>query len=393
MPLFFHSPLTRALLACALLNWTPLYAAVTPQEADSAPTAASRPPALDDSQSVALYGHIDTDLVSNLKGGLKTGSGVESVAVGGVTMSGDVLGLQGSTFNLSAMAIYTDDLNARYIGAITNPSNIEGEVTRVVLDTVYWQQAWLKQANLGFTTRLGMFDLNSEFISTASAAQLINSSFGMDPSMTENFSVSTFPKNGSGLVATLTNAADTDSAPLALKVGLFQGDVDTQTRPFKQGLLSLAEAQWRPVEHSALKLGVWEKHGNDLPSVHGAYLSAEGRFWQHEHSALDAFVRASYADAAQDANGETHPKNYWAAGLSWDAPLASRAHDIFTLGFGGLQLEGGEPSQGGHERFFEISYIAQLNQHLYLQPDLQYIQSPSGEQADAWVGILRLHIE
>lgn len=42
---------------------------------------------------------------------------------------------------------------------------------------------------------------------------------------------------------------------------------------------------------------------------------------------------------------------------------------------------------------FEISYVAQLTLHLYLQPDLQYIQSPSGEYPDAWVGILRLHIE
>ncbi len=363
------------------------------EETDTAPTAASRPPALDDSQNFALYGHIDTDFVSNLQGGIRTGHGVDSVAVGGITVSGNALGLQGSTFNLSAMAIYADDVNGRYVGAITNPSNIEGNVTRVVLDTAYWQQAWLKHADLGFTTRLGMFDLNSEFISTESAAQLINSSFGMDPCMTENFTVSTFPKNGSGLVATLGTSADTDNAPLALKVALFQGDVDTQTHPFSQGLLSMAEARWSPVEYSALKLGVWEKHGNDLPSVHGAYLSAEGRLWQHENSALDGFVRASYADNKQETDGDIRPKNYWAAGLSWDAPLTGRPNDIFTLGFGDLQLEGGGTANSGRERFVEISYVAQISEHVYIQPDLQYIQSPSGEYPNAWVGIVRLHIE
>ena len=128
-----------ALLIPALLCMNAPFAA--PQETDTAPTAASRPQTLDDSQSFALYGHIDTDLVSNLKGGLQSGSGVDSVAVGGVTVSGDALGLQGSTFNLSAMAMYTDAVNARYIGGITNPSNIEGDVTRVVLDTAFWQQA------------------------------------------------------------------------------------------------------------------------------------------------------------------------------------------------------------------------------------------------------------
>jgi len=363
------------------------------QETETAPTAASRPPTLDDNQSVALYGHIDTDFVSNLKGGIETGSGINSVAVGGVTLTGDALGLNGSTFNLSAMAMYTDAVNARYIGGITNPSNIEGDVTRVVLDTAFWQQDWLKRDDLGFTTRLGLFDLNSEFISTASAAQLINSSFGMDPSMTENFTVSTFPKNGSGLVATLGNSADTENAPLALKVALFQSDVDTQTHPFSQGLLSMAEAQWRPLEHSAFKLGIWEKHGNDQPSMHGAYLSAEGRIFQNERSALDTFVRASYADNNRQTDGDIRPKNYWAAGLSWDAPLTGRPNDIFTLGFGGLQLEGGGAANSGRERFVEISYVAQISEHVYIQPDLQYLQSPSGEYPDAWVGIVRLHIE
>ena len=392
MPVLFHSPLTRALLAFALLNGTTLYAAPVPQEADNAPTAASRPPSLDESQAFSLYGHIDTDVISNLRGGLQSGTGAASIAVGGVTFAGDTLGLPGSTFNLSAMAIYADDVNGRYIGAITNPSNIEGDVTRLVLDTAFWQQSWLSEPNLGLSTRLGMFDLNSEFINTESAAQLINSSFGMDPSMTENFSVSTFPKNGSGLVASIGNSQTPDNAPLALKVALFQGDVETQTRPFSQGLLSIAEAQWRPMDNSALKLGIWEKHGHDQASVHGAYLSAETRFFEHQDSSLDAFVRASYADNNTPPE-QARPKNYWAAGLSWDAPLSTRPHDIFTLGCGGLQLEGGGADNSGHERFFEVSYVAQLNPHIYLQPDLQFIQTPSGNLPDAWVGILRLHIE
>ena len=392
MPLFFHSPLTHTLLVFALLNGTTLYAASAPQEADTAPTAASRPPTLDETQAFALYGHIDTDLISNMRGGLQSGSGVASVAVGGMSFTGDTLGLPGSTFNLSAMAIYADDVNGRYIGAITNPSNIEGNVTRIILDTAFWQQDWLKSPDLGFTTRLGMYDLNSEFIRTDSAAQLLNSSFGMDPSMTENFSVSTFPKNGTGLVATLGNSDTPDSAPLALKLALFQGEVDTQTHPFSQGLLSMAEAQWRPLDNSALKLGIWEKHGNDQPSVRGAYVSAETRLLQRAEQSLDAFIRASFADNHAQADA-VRPKKYWAGGLSWDAPMPTRPHDIFTLGFGGLQLEGGDATSTGHERFFEISYIAQINPHIYLQPDLQFIQSPSGEQPDAWVGILRLHIE
>jgi hypothetical protein len=60
----------------------------------------------------------------------------------------------------------------------------------------------------------------------------------------------------------------------------------------------MAEAQWRPLERSAFKLGIWEKHGNDQPSVHGAHLSVEGRVWQHANSALDTFVRRQQPETA-----------------------------------------------------------------------------------------------
>lgn len=45
------------------------------------------------------------------------------------------------------------------------------------------------------------------------------------------------------------------------------------------------------------------------------------------------------------------------------------------------------------ETAYEITYAAQLSEHVTLQPDLQYIHRPSGYYPDAIVGILRLHIE
>jgi porin len=357
----------------------------------SPPTAASHAPPLNESQVFSLYGHWDSDLVSNLGGGIRTGSAVDSVAVGGFTLKGDRLGLPRSIFNFSIMATRMGNANARLIGADTNPSNIEGIRNRLVLNTAFWQQNWLSMRHLGLSTRLGMFDLNAEFDSTDSAAQLLNSSFGLSPSLTDNFTTSTFPQNGTGLVANIGSTADPETAPFALKVGIVQGDVDQQTHPFSQGVLNIAEGQWRPNDGTAIKLGGWQKRGNGQLDLHGGYLSAEGPLLSSEHDHISGFVRASYA-AGMDAQA-TGADRYLGAGIDWQAPFEARPDDYFTLGAASLRLN----QNGQSERLFEAAYIARLTPHLYLQPDLQYIHNPGGNQPnalpDAWVAIVRLHIE
>ena len=353
----------------------------------SPPTAASHAPPLDESQTFSLYGHWDTDLVSNLHGGIRTGSAVDSVAVGGFTLKGDRLGLPRSVFNFSLMATRAGNANARLIGADTNPSNIEGNRNRLVLNTAFWQQNWLNSTHIGLNTRLGVFDLNAEFDSTDSAAQLLNSSFGLTPSLTDNFSTSTFPQNGTGLVANISNTPNPETAMFAFKIGIVQGDVDQQTHPFSQGVLNIAEGQWRPNDNTTIKLGGWQKRGNGRPDLRGGYLSAEGSLLSTEHEAISGFMRASYAAGMAPQSAGTN--RYLSAGINWQAPVETRPDDYLTLGIGNLRLNQG----GQNERLFEAAYIARLTPHLYLQPDLQYIQNPSGNQPDAWVAILRLHVE
>lgn len=352
------------------------------------PTAASRAPELDELQSFSLYGHWDTDFVSNLSGGLRTGRAVDSVAVGGFTIKGDRFGLANSVFNFSLMATRAGNTNARFIGADTNPSNIEGDRNRLVLNTAFWEQNWLSSPHLGLDTRLGVFDLNAEFNSTDNAAQLLNSSFGLDPTLTDNFATSTFPQNGTGLVARIGNAADPQTAPLALRVGLIQGDVNRQTRPLSEGVLNMAEGQWRPNDNTAIKLGGWQKRGNDQPSLRGAYLSAETNLFKTTRQKINGFVRAGYADGKT-----TQTNRYMAAGINWQSPLRNRPDDDITFGVASVHQHQSRSS----ERVFEASYIIQLTDRIYLQPDVQYIQNPHADQhstvPNAWVAIVRLHIE
>ncbi|MDA3876810.1 MAG: carbohydrate porin [Halothiobacillus sp.] len=355
------------------------------------PTAASYPPPLDESQIFSVYGHWDSELISNLKGGIRTGSAFDSVAVGGVTLRGDNLGLPDTLLNVSVMGIRTGHANANLVGDRLGTSNIEGSRDRFLLDTAFWQQNWLTRPGFRFNTRLGMFDLNSEFTSTGSAAQLLNGSFGPDPAMTGNFTASTFPLNGTGLVATLDNgtgkSTPTGYAPVTVKIGLLQGESNQQTRPFDQGTLNIIEGQWRPEDGTALKLGLWRKRGYGSQNLRGAYLSAERTIFSHDETALSGFVRASTVHS--DAPNNLVINRYLGAGLNWQAPFAGRPDDFLTLGIGEARFH----QDQRHERLVELAYIFQINHRVFLQPDLQYINRPSGTLPTAWVATLRLHIE
>lgn len=357
--------------------------------ADQAPTAASRAVAPSDEQTPAfnLFGHWDTDAVRNFSGGLARGGSIDSVAVGGFGLDGALLGLPGSFFTASVMGVRTGQGTPRLFGTVTNPSNIEGNQTRLVLDTALWQQQWLRHPQLGLVTRVGVFDLSTEFDTTDGAGQLLNSSFGMDPSMTGNFTPSTFPLNGSSAVMVLGSAANPDQAPFALKIGISQGQVNQQTHPFSQGVLNLLEGQWRPNDQSAIKLGAWRRRGLGEAALSGAYLSAETQIYAAGAQSLDGFVRGSFARGMPDDNEGT--TRYAGAGLNWQAPLISRPKDTFTLGLGRLQQSAG----GSSEQFVELGYIIHLTGSIYLQPDIQYLRPANAALPNAWAGILRLHIE
>jgi porin len=352
------------------------------------PIAASQPPPLDETQALSFYGHWDSDAVNYFSGGLNTGFIYNSVAVGGVTFKGDALGLPRSIFNFSVMGTRTGLGAEKLLGdSLINPSNIEGDRNRIVLNTAFWQQNWLSQPGLNIATRTGVFDLSADFINTGNAGQLLNSSFGLDPAMTGNFTASTFPQNGSGVVATLDNRQlSTDTPPLTLNLGLIQGDVNRQTQPFNQGVLNIAEGQWQPEAGSAYKIGVWQKRGDDLATVRGSYLSAEHNLYSQGAQSLDGFLRASLASGAR---GSLQVSRYLSAGFNWQAPFTARPDDYLTVGFGGVRLQ----PTGQIERLFEAAYIIKLSPRIYLQPDIQYIQHPNGNLPNAWVGIVRLHIE
>jgi len=375
-----HRPI-RALLTAITLLLGPTISygadAPTPASMEETPTAASRERPLSSEAPVVFSAHWDNDVISNLQGGIKRGTRLDSTAQAGVTINGNQIGLPGATFHAALFAMRTGRASSELVGDSLGVSNIEGAQSRLILSNAYWAQEWCPW----LSTQVGMFDINSVFDATDSASQLINGSFGPDPGMTGNFAAPTFPLNGSGVIVTL------NQGPWAVHAGAFQGGVDHQTQPFNQGTLNVVEGNWLPSDGQAIKLGLWQRRGDGQTDMRGLYVSAEQPLTANGR--LIGFARGGVTRA--DQINDLSLRHYLSAGFNWEGALPGRPKDHLTIGVtrAALNTDMGQR----HEQVAEAAYIFRINSHLFLQPDLQYIDRPSGTYPAAWVATLRIHIE
>lgn len=353
-------------------------------------------------------GHLDSEIFSNFSGGIKPGSEGNIVGQIGAEYDTEKAGLwKGGKFTLSLMGIYSSGVQQNYSGDIQTASNIWAPNAVRFYDAAY-RQRWTDWLN----TRVGYMDVNYYFDVTANALQLLNSSFGMAPSITVNVpGTATYPYSGLGLLVS------THSAQLSNKFAIFQGDPQHQTSAFTRGYMALWEGalHWghkadEDMEDNTdeygqyeLKVGAWRyqqanpERYNLSPSTAGVYGIVEGNWTLAGERQLGAFLQAGAA-----------PENinpvpwYLGLGLRLGHPFASRPDDSISIGMAKAWLRPDVVAAGldvtpsnihSAETSYELTYLAKLTRHINIQPDLQYIQHPSGYYPDAMVGMLRLHVE
>ncbi len=90
---------------------------------------------------------------------------------------------------------------------------------------------------------------------------------------------------------------------------------------------------------------------------------------------------------------------YLDVGCNYLGLLPSRENDIFGVAasytkLGDAVVGSGSVVHSGHETVIEASYRIQLNEHLYLQPDMQYILHTGGfgAHSSAFVSGLRFDV-
>ena len=318
------------------------------------------------------------ETVRNSGGGLVNGSANDTIAQIGFAMNGPVIGLpEGGRFRVSAVRITSQFPSATLIGDNQVASNIEAAPETRVYD------AWYRQDfhSMPLRLRIGIIDLNEYFNVTDSASTLLNSSFGISAGLSANAPFSLYPQPGYGLTARIGHASQ------KLLLGVFDGNPEARDNLFSAGQLSIAEWQQNIKASLNIKFGGW--HCNCLTSqniskqsTQGLYAGIEKHFSTSDSKQVTVFVRGAVSHGA-----ETTVPDSLALGVLYPSIMTSHPDDLLSAGLTRARF-----LDGREETSYEMTYIWQVNSHLAIQPDVQYITTPSGNLPSTWVVMLRLNM-
>lgn len=292
-------------------------------------------------------------------------------------------GVPGASFHITVLANQGLRPNDG-AGSLEGVDNIE-----VARASVRLFEAWAEQRSSAGSLRLGLYDLNSEFYATNSAALLIAPPFGIGSELSASGSngPSNFPS--SALAARLRIAVA--PAKAYAQVALLNAKAQTLGDPggvdlgFDEGLIAIGEVG--AGDRLRVSLGAWtytrpatalaatDPAGNPLRQREaGLYSSIEAHLARSDRREITAFLRGGAA------RGRTQQfTSSVQAGLFVRPALTARRDSAFSLGFHqsrtSADFSSAQTSAGQvpweRERALELTYLDAVTSALTLQPDLQ----------------------
>jgi len=346
---------------------------------------------------------------SHASGGIKTGSIYNGVGYGALDIDGEAaFGWMGA--NLRFSTLWTHGVSpGQYIGNELVVSNIDA-YDGLRLHEVFYEQGF---GNLNL--RLGNLLADDEFVGSVYRDALINDAFGQTASWSANAVNGGPAYNAPGLGLRLRYDF---SETIYIQAGVYDGDVfdDVEGDPsvnqhgthFEfgngQGWTSLYQVGYNGFAISDgtdlpgwYRLGAWyhstefDKHdGGRVDGNGGVFVSADKmlfRAGKDQH--LGVFGR--WGVARRDRS-----RFHWSTevGLNYTGLIPGRDEDVTSLGF----IYGKHSSEitdvKSHESVLELTHIYQLSPAFYVQPDIQWVNRPSGDNTigDAWAIGLRLGV-
>jgi len=370
------------------------------------------------------------NLLGNLAGGVKRGATLQGVATGTMEIdTGKAFGLQGGTFHVTALQIHGRSLTPYYLDDLQAANGNEAE------DTTRLWELWYDQAfDYGkLDVKIGQQSIDNEFMLSQYSALFVNTMAGW-PLIPSDDLYGGGPAYPLASVGARVQAKPTDNTTILAGVfndnpggGAFSDDAQAldatgATFNLNTGALFIAELQYAVDEPAfgqmvqpdqptpahlpgTYKIGFWydtgffpdQRFGTDGLSL--ASPNSNGNPEEHKgdyslYAVADQTVWQSAADSARSLNlfarlmGSPETQNLidfsFNGGVTLTAPLPGRDNDQagMDLGLGkvssraaGLDRDGGVTARGTEE-LIELTYQAQLNPWLTLQPDMQYVINP-----------------
>ena len=313
-------------------------------------------------------------------------------------------------------------LSSKFSGDIQTASNLQ-----VPSPTTHLMELWYQQLLMhdSLSVLVGVHNLNADFDLSTYGKLFINSSFGIEPTMSANFTAPIYPL-GSPAVRLSFKLNDS----WTLLAGIFDGNpvINSDYNPNgfnigfnkKHGMLDIAEADYAmkikdyrggDALPGDVKLGSWyyahsmndvsNVQGDGTPVTHGGDWGIYGVidqmvFRQKDNQGLSVFLQESGTPTNRNIIS-----NYTGFGINYVGLLPLRAADTFGVAYNIANFShkfkdnsiynGFTAGLEGAERVLEITYLIQVAPTITLQPDIQFITNPYGDPTikDATAFILR----
>jgi len=337
------------------------------------------------------------EVFSNTRGGISTNNATRYQALLdlAVELDFETVGIPWpGRFVLRGQNTHGRGLSQDFIGDFQTVSNIDS-FDNIMQISVYWWEVSLPEGNV--MSRLGKQDVNTEFLVIDLAQDFIHSSFGLTPS-------AGLPSYPAPSMAAVVLADLTQS--IRLKTGLWDLLADGGGWGFSGNEVTLTIAE---LEHQytlldgtlpgAIDLGILYASGGEalglsIPSIFSYYIQFEQLVYRenpcHEADSQGLGIFASYAPRFPSRPiPVTAISEAFFGGVVYSGLIHGRDEDVAGMGAAWARL-----NQGGamEETAIEVFYKAQITPSMSVQPDIQYVVSPSGIYRDALAVGLRFQL-
>jgi porin len=337
------------------------------------------------------------EVFSNTRGGITTRNATQYEGLLDLALVADFreagLPLPGRFFML-AQNTHGRGLTEDFIGDAQVISNIDS-FDNIMQVSEYWWEIPLLDGDLIFV--FGKQDLNTDFGVTELAVDFVQSSFGLTPSV----AVPTYPAPS---FAAVVKAQLTEI--LELKVGIWDGRPKGGNWGFSGSGVTLTVGELK----MRYELGRDNLPGDfyigaayhaddffhtarmsDSSGDYISYLGIDQMLWRECHAAEETDqgfgVFGQYSWTPPQIN-EQH--QYAGAGVIYHGLFSGRDND--TMGAGVAHLIFNDSPGQSTETVVEWFYKAEITPEIMLQPDVQFIATPSGVHRDALVLGLRFEV-
>ncbi|WP_419194255.1 carbohydrate porin [Novipirellula herctigrandis] len=343
------------------------------------------------------YGEVFT----NARGGITTNGATQYEGLLDLAMTVELdktqLPLPGRFF-LLAQNTHGRGLTEDFIGDTQVLSNIDSGDNIMQVSEYWWEFGLLGD---DVTLRLGKQDVNSEFLLVEMAEDFIQSSFGLSPS---SAGLPTYPDPSMAAVL-LSQLTD----QTRLKLGIWDGLASGGSWGFSDNdvILLIGELEHKYSLDGGRLPGIFELglaynsdgivDGEQFPSEWGYYLQWQQLVFRErpcdpadsQGLGIFALYLPRFGGGPVTASPLEVIEESAAAGFVYRGLLPGRDEDVIGAGIAWTQLNLGGTNR---ETVVETFYKAQVTDTVSVQPDIQYIASPSGIYDDALTVGLRFTV-